>query len=311
MSQFFNVEDYIEDCIDSILNQDYPNFELIIVNDGSTDSSSILLEKYKTNKKIKIIYQENQGLSCARNTGLKLAKNNYIWFIDSDDFIAENSLSKLAFELNKNQLDVLGFAYKTYKENIYSEQYPLQEFQEVITGKAYIENSSFFLTMVCGYVYSSRIIKENGIEFKKNLVHEDDYFNFQIFQKVEKIKNIPDCIYYYRLRENSITSGKSLINIQKRINAYIELIKLLDSLNYLEKVFLNKKKNAYFRNIIFLLGELIHHNNVNNQNIFWIKKTRKVQKKYKLIYPITTKREKMNEIIFMLSSKLYLNLIKR
>ena len=111
----YNVEKYIEKCLESILNQTYDNFEIIVINDGSTDNSKKILDNYKTNKKIKIINQDNQGLSIARNNGLGAASGDYILFIDSDDYIEEELLSTL--NKNINNEDLIRFQVQTVNEN--------------------------------------------------------------------------------------------------------------------------------------------------------------------------------------------------
>ena len=88
----YNVENYVDKCIKSILNQTYKNYEVIIINDGSTDNSLNIINKYKNNKKIKIITQKNKGLSNARNNGMKMATGDYLLFIDSDDYIEDKLL---------------------------------------------------------------------------------------------------------------------------------------------------------------------------------------------------------------------------
>ena len=110
----YNVEKYIEKCLLSCIKQDisYEDYEIVVVNDGSPDNSITIVERIaKDYSNIRIINQENQGLSGARNTGMKHAKGNYIWFVDSDDYIEENCLGRIVSYLN-GDLDILQLQYR-------------------------------------------------------------------------------------------------------------------------------------------------------------------------------------------------------
>lgn len=108
----YNVENYIEKCLDSVCNQSFKDLEIICVNDGSTDNSLKLLEDYaKRDSRIKIITQENGGIGHARNTGLKNATGEYVLFVDSDDFLCENSLDELYYNINSNNSDLVIFKF--------------------------------------------------------------------------------------------------------------------------------------------------------------------------------------------------------
>ena len=104
----YNTEKHIERCLDSIMKQDYPNFEVILVNDGSTDESGIIIQKYKEKyKNISYIKQENKGVGAARNAGIKVAKGDYISFVDSDDFIMEDYCSHLLSIIGDAEKNIL------------------------------------------------------------------------------------------------------------------------------------------------------------------------------------------------------------
>ena len=114
----YNVEDYLSQCLDSVLSQDFDDFEVICVNDGSTDNSLIILEKYaKLDSRIKIISQINGGLGSARNTGLKHANGEYVMFIDSDDYISEGSLKKIYYNAVSNNSDIVIFEFCQFGED--------------------------------------------------------------------------------------------------------------------------------------------------------------------------------------------------
>ena len=115
----YNVEKYVSDCIESVLNQTYKNFELIIVNDGSTDNSLNEAKKYLCDSRVHIYSQENKGLSAARNTGLKCVKGDYIYFIDSDDVINQNLFDLLIGEFSNHQeTDLISFGYTEFETGL-------------------------------------------------------------------------------------------------------------------------------------------------------------------------------------------------
>ena len=124
----YNVEEYLGRCIESCLNQDLPKseYEIIVVIDGSPDNSIDVAKRYqKKNKNIKIITRENGGLSAARNTGLQVASGDYVWFIDSDDAITENSLKGIYEEMTRHSLEVLWL--KWHNMNEFQERVPLYD----------------------------------------------------------------------------------------------------------------------------------------------------------------------------------------
>lgn len=232
----YNVEKYIEECISSLLNQTIKEIEIIVVDDGSCDNSIELVKRFK-DKRIKIIYQENKGLSAARNTGIREANGDYIVFIDSDDFIdGENSLKEMYNIAIKYDSDiVIGNAVKYYSENqIETIQRCEVEFYErtlkskELLGKFYKNN--LFLVPVCFNMYRKRLIEENKLYFKEGILHEDELFTPQIFIKANNISIYPKNFYIYRQRQGSIihtkndNKGKDLEYIYKQLlDKYIDI----------------------------------------------------------------------------------------
>ncbi len=198
----YNVEDYIGKCIKSILCQTYSNFEIIIVNDGSTDKSLEICTKYAENEsRIHIVNQENKGVSSARNKGLKMAKGDYICFIDGDDYIDVDYLkimynnivitdSDIAIcKWSRNQISTIETDKKIFTWN------RNQAFYELFKSRT-------FDGAVCCKLYKKQLISD--ITFSKNIrLGEDQIFVIQAIEKSEKIvfQDIP--LYIYRYRETS------------------------------------------------------------------------------------------------------------
>lgn len=213
----YNVEFYLKECIDSVLLQDFQDYEIICVNDGSTDNSLEILKSF-SDSRIKIINQENQGLSCARNSGLDIALGQYVWFIDSDDKIAENSLSELNKLIDQKPYELIFFNAKVFFDNKELEEKGWSEYKRSSIGE--IQSVSFFeketinkslIVSACCYSFKRDVYKD--LRFIANIYHEDNpFFIHLIFKNQNASCYILDKeLFLRRVRDNSImTSKKSL-----------------------------------------------------------------------------------------------------
>lgn len=208
----YNVEQYLTKCLDSVVNQTYNDeYEVICVNDGSTDSSLAILEEYAEKYGIiKIINQENRGLSEARNTGLRQAKGKYIWFVDSDDWIEDDALNILHKKINDE--DIVCFNGRRYFEDGRTET--PDEGIEIsdLSGWEYynkyaLQHRKFHFVCVVLRVYKRDFLLENNLFFEPGIYHEDNLFTPIALYYAIKIKSIPDTLYQYRIRKNSITQN--------------------------------------------------------------------------------------------------------
>ncbi len=210
----YNVENYLERCIDSLLDQgDFNDYEIILVDDGSKDSSGTICDSYAKNQDIiRVIHKVNGGLSSARNAGIKESKGKYIMFIDSDDYIKSNSLSMLFACIKAYSLDVLSFNYlysyadgkKEINSVITIDQYP-------ITGEDFLQKNLQNNTMqmiVVKNIYLSALILDNDVFFREGYVHEDEHWVPRALIKAQRIMQIPDVIYAYCIRESSISRNQ-------------------------------------------------------------------------------------------------------
>lgn len=236
----YNVEQYIEECVESVLQQDLDNYEIIIVNDGSTDKTNEILEKYKNITNIKIINQENKGLSGARNIGLKNCIGKYILFLDSDDFVEKNSIKKILNEIQHNDLEVLAFNFWIYYNK---DKYILEK--RLINKKSFSGEKYLKLNLVTkNYpmswlnIYNKEFLLKNKLFFKEGILHEDLEFNIRLLIRVKKMSFINVPVIYYRQREGSITKKKL-----NRRYSYFEILK-----TYLKEI-----KNINDKELIQLL----------------------------------------------------------
>lgn len=197
----YNTEKYLPKCLDSLVNQTYKNIEIICINDGSTDNSLKILEKYaQKDEHIKIINQENQGVSIARNVGINNATGDYILFVDADDWIETNTCDILNKNIEKNNSDLIIFNAYIAKQN------------QCNLGFCCNQESIMYSSMwsIC---YKREFLNQNNIRFPQNIkIAEDHVFRLNALSCSKNIKILPDYLYYYLAdRENSASKVKTVI----------------------------------------------------------------------------------------------------
>ena len=208
----YNVESYLRDCLDSVLNQTFADWEAICVNDGSTDeSASILDECVERDHRIKVITQPNGGLSSARNTGIKATSGDYLLFLDSDDWLETNALETISKDLEG--VDMLCFSGRRFIEatGAYNSADQLVE-KTYESGMAYYNENAllhrdFAFVCVVLRAYRRSFLIDNQLLFKEGIFHEDNLFTPIACYYAKNVRQISDCLYDYRVRANSITDG--------------------------------------------------------------------------------------------------------
>lgn len=210
----YNVEKYIHRCVESILKQSYRNFELILVDDGSTDHSGRICDEYeKKDNRIRVIHQKNAGLSGARNTGIHYSTGDFLFFVDSDDYVSHYLLEKVLAVFAKSEADMIQFngqsVYGTKLDGLFGYYIP-----------RYMDNTEFlrnwFLlgedSHACKRAY--RRSSYPNLTFPLGLSFEDLYINTSSLLQAKKLCAIPDVLYYYENEEHgSITQIKSAKNL--------------------------------------------------------------------------------------------------
>ncbi len=215
----YNVEKELPRCIDSVLNQDYESYEIIIIDDGSTDSSARICDQFqRLNSKVKVVHKENGGLSSARNEGVKRAVGDYLVFLDSDDYLEKCFLSSLSETIDYHSVDIIAIDKKVEKggkikrksiKNIQSDRnYNITEFL-ISTMK-----STSFNAEATSNVFRLSFWKEHDFRFKENIFHEDMEISLRLFLSADSICYCPRAIYHTVARQGSIMSDRS--NAQKR-----------------------------------------------------------------------------------------------
>lgn len=204
----YNVEEYLKDCLDSIQKQTYQNYDCIMINDGSTDSSREIAETYLVDSRFRLINQDNQGLSAARNTGLRNLKeeSSFVAFVDSDDYLNPLFLEKLAEQISED-VDIIEGSIQSFKEGIYYNLLQIHQDKLVLTTvEEKLEQlwSQGLRGSVFPKLYRKSLLNDNF--FPKGFIFEDLAVIPELVTLSKKWVKIQDVLYYYRIRENSITT---------------------------------------------------------------------------------------------------------
>ncbi len=216
----YNVEKYLEKCLDSLLAQTCKDFEIIVVNDGSPDNSQSIIDAYseKYPDIIKGYIKENGGLSDARNFGVERASGDYIAFVDSDDYVAADMLEKLKELIGEDKPDVVGFDFVDVDEN--GEVLNITTKPEIrnLSGEdaiiALMEHKQMFET-AWGYVYLREYWLKMGFAYMKGIYHEDYALTPNVILRAGKVSTLRHNVYYYLIRQGSITNVQSEERIRK------------------------------------------------------------------------------------------------
>lgn len=204
----YNVEEYLKECLDSIQKQTYQNYDCIMINDGSTDSSREIAETYLVDSRFRLINQDNQGLSAARNTGLRNLKeeSSFVAFVDSDDYLNPLFLEKLAEQISED-VDIIEGSIQSYKEGIYYNLLQIHQDKLVLTTvEEKLEQLWFQGVRISVFpkLYRKSLLNDNF--FPQGFIFEDLAVIPELVTLSRKWVKIQDVLYYYRIRENSITT---------------------------------------------------------------------------------------------------------
>lgn len=201
----YNAELFIEECVNSILNQTYSFFELIIVNDGSKDSSPEIIQRLSAlDSRILVVSQANQGVSAARNAGIQKASGDYICFVDADDIVMPDYLSNMINQIGDNDALFEGFRYLYPNGNVVDKKLrlPSRQYDARYVFDSIVDDgtlSGILLGSVCGALYKSSVIRSSGVSFPSQIkVNEDGIFNIDYLLHASSFIVIPELDYYYR-----------------------------------------------------------------------------------------------------------------
>ena len=241
----YNVENYLEKCLDSLINQTYKNLEIIVINDGSTDNSGEICQEYaQKDNRIVYIEKENGGLSDARNAGLDRMTGSYVTFVDSDDWVELDYVEIFYKKIIEYQADISVGNYYSYNEDeetYYFHIYGNSYYEKVYDNISIFENlyesqemKSFALISAWGKLYKAKLF--DYLRFDKGKLGEDGYFNQKMYLSVNKVVYLNKGLYAYRQRSGSITNTWTEKWMHALVDAMSERITLLANMGYpLEK----------------------------------------------------------------------------
>ncbi len=211
----YNVEAYLRECIDSVINQTYKNFEIILVDDGSTDSSGKICDEYvEKDDRITVIHQKNSGPSKTRNTGLENANGKYIYFLDSDDYVESNALELLINTAESNDADLVFFDARSFSDDgaeikqgyVVKGTYEPKSGYEVLTK---LHNNKEYHCSVVLLFIKRQLLIDNKVSFLESAYcSEDMLFTYKIFCSAKKAAHCTHTLYHRRYRSSSIVTSK-------------------------------------------------------------------------------------------------------
>ena len=276
----YQVENYLRQCVDSILAQTLTDFELILVDDGSTDRSGQICDEYaEMDERVKVIHKENSGPSDTRNRGIEQAAGNYFMFVDSDDYIAPTMVECLYQSILKENADIAACNFLYSFEDDRNQDFSTNIQWEVVSGAEIFYNrkndrSCGYWTVVWNKLYKSKVFGK--LRFRAGKYYEDEFWANDIYQMDIKMVTIPECLYYYRQHGNNsmkTTNSKKNLDIlealQDRIDIYLmdethaaqAYRVLIYSLEYLEKskrMITNREEKAKYLQAEKRTKDIVH-----------------------------------------------------
>ncbi len=291
----YNVEEYLDRCVQSVINQTYSDIEVILVDDGSLDNSPRMCDEYaRQNAKIRVLHKSNGGLSDARNEGLRIASGKYVMFLDSDDSIVDTACEKFAESIENHQYPdiVLGQTVRISNGET-SIINPYLDCNDV-TGSVflfnYLKKYHFFCMLAPNNIYKRNLLIDNGLFFEKGLLHEDERWTPVVFLRANNVASIQNEFYNYFIRENSITTKKD-----KTLNG----IHLINTAQYLAKEY-EKIDNMELKRYLMDYNVSLYFSALKMGNLF--NKKEYINRKFVWTYTCSLKK-KLQALVFCVCPK--------
>jgi len=281
----YNVSEYVEKCIRSCYSHTLKQYqyEIIIVNDGSTDNSLEICENLKKEfTSLKIINQLNQGLSGARNTGLKKASGDYIWFVDSDDWIQENCLPSIIENIEKFHTDIIWIGHDVILNGDVINEFIPRNISKPISGEDFFDSILNNLFYIWKFIYKKDFLLKNSLEFHEGILYEDLEFTPRALLKAESCITLSNVYYHYLMREGSIVNNVTQKNINDRFYILNKLFSIVD----------DKTVSKTFKNNIM---DVITHTFIGSVKMSARAKVLLPQNAFKIIKQIKQNRNKLTK----------------
>ncbi|EJC3746163.1 glycosyltransferase family 2 protein [Enterococcus mundtii] len=307
----YNVEPYLEMFIDSLTRQSFKDFEVLFVDDGSTDGTRIILNEFKKkDKRVHLILQENQGAGVARNNGLLKAKGKYVCFFDPDDIVEFDLLEESLKKLRDKKFDIYiyGIGYINNNGEVLPKRTTLQEKEEILIcdydslvknfEKLFYETSMF---SPCNKIYSRHFLLDNNLLFPNNRTGQDSLFNIEVIKKMPAICITHEIYYYYRFnRKGSAARKLDKQRIKDDLAICHSFIKMTNELDLALSYQLNLNFQKYYK-----LTKRINQEKTNqNSLLLYLFSDQKLTQLFKLhkISDIYGKKNKLRFLYFLMSN---------
>lgn len=316
----YNVEKYLDRCLNSVVNQTYKNLEIILVDDGSPDKCPKMCEKWATkDQRIKVIHKENTGLGMARNTGIENATGKYICFFDSDDYIALNTIEKAYNLVQRTEAEIVLFgSYTVNLENKVikslipttdKEVYESNEIQSILlpdilsvnpnTGK----KSNLNVT-AWSCLYSMNLINKTNWRFvsERQYISEDLYSLLILYKSVKKVAILKEGLYYYCINETSLTQTFRIDRYEKTKFCHDACQNLCEELNYKEDI----KERLNFRhltNVVVCLKKIVNSSNKTKEKKNMVKEIIKDPHFQSIVHTLNLKKGALQKYIFIKAAR--------
>lgn len=300
----YNVELYIEECLDSVVKQTYQELQIIVVDDGSTDSSSQKVQPYLSDGRVQFIEQANKGLSGARNTGLEVANGRYVLFVDSDDYLELAAIEELVRLMENNQVDLIRFNGRAFldelnepiEQNNYDFSHRLKE-GILYTQNLFEVNRQTFASPVYLYMVKREIIEKNKLSFYEGILHEDELFTTQVFLNTRSMIYANAFYYNRRYRENSIMTNQSPERLKRTGDSYSIIFKELEKL-YVNNEYSKEQNKLIKRQMISIYSGLKKSTSDGSKRYEEIKKLKSINlmdRLYMYVHKTISFVKKLNE----------------
>jgi len=256
----YNVEGYLSQCVQSILNQSFSDFELLLINDGSTDTSLKICTDFKKNdSRIIVIDKENGGASSARNEGIQNATGEYLIFVDSDDFIeSQNLLSELHSKIVQNAADVVLYSGKNY--NVTTNSYTISRGNynleliskfDYLATIDYLINATLFPGSAWIFTVKTSVVKQNNLSFRTQIIAEDIDWVTKVFKNCTTIDAVNEVFYVYRKNQtNSVTGTAGVKGVTSIMSIIEDWYPKLSKTNALDRFLLHNLGYYYFTSLV-------------------------------------------------------------
>lgn len=231
----YNVETYLTECVDSIVGQTYGNLELLLIDDGSKDSSGEICDDYAAkDHRVRVIHKENGGVSSARNLGIDQAQGEYLVFVDSDDRIDPTMVEKMVNAITRYRTDLVICGYERFRDD-WSQAFRISAYSTIIfqnlselAGVYTAAGTNMFGVSIWAKMYNLQIIRQNSISFREDISYEEDcVFNLDYFNHVQYTCVLNECLYSYRQMDQSLSKGYRRDSYRFLVNGYRGRMELL------------------------------------------------------------------------------------